>query len=171
MAAASAQAWPGLAPEQQKLLLAALASNKKRRSESNANASTNNTANSNDTVSASSVNPSVFSKANSDPFAMTSTASSTFDLGAGDSAFDVDFSKGFDDFSEPFPNFANGEAEGEQGEKRKVSEDDDDDFDEQGDEKRRDSEPKEAKKPGRKLLTSEPTTVSGTASNFCNLPN
>lgn len=168
MASTATQPWPSLAPDQQKLLLAALASNKKRRAESGrpSTASTANglsASNSNGPSAANGINPSLFSSTSSDPFAMTTAAPSAFDLTAGDATLDMDLTKTLDDFNDAFPALANGEEEGdfgEQGEKRKNPDEDSDDPDEQSDEKRRDSEPKEAKKPGRKLLTSEPTTVS-----------
>ncbi len=47
-------------------------------------------------------------------------------------------------------------------EKRKNSADDDEDGEDEGGGKRREGEDKQAKKPGRKPLTSEPTTVSFT---------
>ena len=169
MATASSQPWPGLAPEQQKLLLAALASNKKRRTDSNnfstVSPTTNGVVNgAADNTTTDSVNPAIFSSNSTDPFAMNSAAPSAFDLGLSDSTFDVDFNASLADLSDPFPDYTNGQVDGEQGEqgeKRKISDDDDDDDAEEPDsDKRRDSDSKEAKKPGRKLLTSEPTTVS-----------
>lgn len=51
-------------------------------------------------------------------------------------------------------------SEGDKPDKRKSPEDAEDDDDEEGDAKRREGDDKTAKKPGRKPLTSEPTTVS-----------
>ena len=174
MAAASSQPWPGLAPEQQRLLLAALASNKKRKSSTNVRADSSASVNgtnanpSTNTADTNGIDPSVFSSSSmSDPFAVTSASPSAFDLTNGDAGFDAAFANGFGDFAENFPSFDSNGTDMEQGEKRKNPDDDDeDDEDEDGDEGRRGSEPKGAKKPGRKLLTSEPTTVSNFVSPF-----
>ena len=165
MATVASQAWPALAPEQQRLLLAALTSNKKRKSDAAPAATSSASAglNSGDKPSMSGVDPTVFSNPSSDSFAMTSAAPSSFDLNATDSAFDVDFSKSLGDFTEPFPDYANANIESEQREKRKNVDFEDDDEDDQNDDRSGEPEAKEAKKPGRKLLTSEPTTVSSSA--------
>lgn len=54
--------------------------------------------------------------------------------------------------------------EGESNEKRK-SPDEDGDEDEEGGGKRREGDDKQAKKPGRKPLTSEPTTVRSSSAS------
>lgn len=167
MATASSRAWPTLAPDQQKLLLAALNSNKKQKLGANATPggskqTSNGQAAESDTSSpANGINPAaLFSFTNStDPFTMNSAGPTAFDLGTTDSDFAVDLSKSFADFNESSPDLLNGDAEAEQGEKRKSPEEDLDDEDDQGDDGTGEAGSKEAKKPGRKLLTSEPTTV------------
>lgn len=71
-------------------------------------------------------------------------------------SFDIDFSLKEDEFHDEYQTFGN--DENESGEKRKNP--DDDESDEEFDGKRRESDDKIAKKPGRKLITAEPTTVS-----------
>jgi len=70
----------------------------------------------------------------------------------GDNGFDFDNADG--DMIGSLP----GDTPGDSSEKRKSPDDGDDDDDEGGG-KRREGEDKQAKKPGRKPLTSEPTTV------------
>lgn len=55
---------------------------------------------------------------------------------------------------------------GDSNEKRKLSPDEDGDDDDEGGGKRREGEDKQAKKPGRKPLTSEPTTVGSSRHTF-----
>lgn len=76
------------------------------------------------------------------------------DLLDGDTSFDLDGAENGDLMIGSLP----GEPYGESGDKRKSPEDDGDD-EEDGGGKRREGEDKQAKKPGRKPLTSEPTTV------------
>ncbi|KAL9050708.1 MAG: hypothetical protein Q9162_006482 [Coniocarpon cinnabarinum] len=164
MASISSQAWPGLAPEQQKLLLAALESNRQRRPDATAtptstmqaNYSINgNKANNAAASDANGVNPAFISSSSADGQSASLKAPPPYEFAADDPTLDLDFSKSVDGFVEAFPSYANGDAEGEQGEKRKMS----DDFDEDGDDlELGERDAKEAKKPGRKLLTSEPTT-------------
>lgn len=78
--------------------------------------------------------------------------------------FDADFPATNDDYFDDYTSFAQddngGVTEGiDAGEKRK-SPDDDDSSDEAESGKRQEGDDKIAKKPGRKLITTEPTTVS-----------
>lgn len=101
-----------------------------------------------------------------DPSVFASSTSSSIDpRGSLDSAsyldfdneFDLDFTGASNDLTEEFPDPGNAFDDGEGGEKRKNSDDSDD---EESGSKRREGEEKTSKKPGRKPLTSEPTTVS-----------
>lgn len=72
----------------------------------------------------------------------------------GDGSFDFDGADNSDLMIGALP----GDTPGDANEKRKSPDDDDDDGEEGGG-KRREGDDKQAKKPGRKPLTSEPTTV------------
>ncbi|KAB8346161.1 hypothetical protein FH972_023207 [Carpinus fangiana] len=147
MAATQQQQWPVLGPEERKLLLAALNSNKTvdstaaQQPAQNIDTTTNG------------VNPAALDASVLDASAGLDFDDSTFPDFNADTSFDLGFDPNdtLNDFSQE------SSPDGESGEKRKSPDDDDDD--EHGDIKRRDSEDsKQAKKPGRKPLTSEPTT-------------
>ena len=140
-----------LTPAQQDLLLAALASNSKPNQQSSAVARTGSLDSMSDNGGKNSL--------------QTSPPSGHFDFGPDDSPyldFDID---GEGDDSYDFD--VNGEmigdlpeSAGDLHDKRKSIDGKDDD--DEGGGKRRESEDKSGKKPGRKPLTSEPTTVSHT---------
>lgn len=144
---------PQLTPGQQDLLLAALASNSKPGQQSSAGAR----AGSRDSMSDKGGKTGRF-----DPNTQSTPPSGHFDFGSDDSpylGFDID---GEGDESYDFD--VNGQMIGDLPEpaadlhdKRKSIDGKDDD---EGGGKRRESEDKSGKKPGRKPLTSEPTTVS-----------
>lgn len=157
--------WPVLAPDQQKLLLAALRSNSKGSERSfkalTAAANSQNSALSSHTLAGGVIDPSMLD--NSGPtsahFPTHAFADGEFAEALGhdnDTSFDF-LNENLDPPFEPSNEDGSGESP-ETGEKRK-SPDDDDDDDEQGDAKRQDGDEKSAKKPGRKPLTSEPLTV------------
>lgn len=165
---------PYLSSEQQSRLLAALASNKRNvmlegRSGNGSIVRSNST---------DGVDPSIFTvqpgntpgssgyKTGSNRHTFGSNLFQDFENGTN---FDIDFSAGDADFSLTGSDFLNEPSElysgdqldgesGEAGEKRKSPEDESDAED--GDYKRQEGDDKVAKKPGRKLITAEPTTVS-----------
>lgn len=149
--AAAQQQWPVLGPEERKLLLAALNSNK---------ASGKTTASSPPSKvpdTTASVNPAALDASlphTSNGLDFDDPTFPTFAV--TDNSFDVGFDP--DDSLNDLSDFSPPEADGDNdfGEKRKSPGDDED----HGDLKRRDSDEKQVKKPGRKPLTSEPTTVS-----------
>jgi AP-1-like factor len=81
----------------------------------------------------------------------------------GDNSFDFD---GADRGDLMIGSLPGDTPDGESNEKRKSPDDDGDDGDEEGGGKRREGEDKQAKKPGRKPLTSEPTTVRSASSIY-----
>jgi AP-1-like factor len=81
----------------------------------------------------------------------------------GDNSFDFDGAERGDLMIGSLPGDT---PDGESNDKRKSPDDDADEDDEEGGGKRREGEDKQAKKPGRKPLTSEPTTVRS-ASRTC----
>jgi AP-1-like factor len=139
-----------LTPAQQDLLLAALASNSKPSQSQRPSTATRG----------SSRNPMSDNKSKNS--LQTSPLSSHFDFGPDDSPyldFDID-GEGDDSFDFDGQDQMIGdlpETSGELHDKRKSIDGKDDD---EGGGKRRESEDKASKKPGRKPLTSEPTTVS-----------
>lgn len=80
----------------------------------------------------------------------------------GDNSFDFD---GADRGALMIGSLPGGTPDGEANEKRKSPDEDGDEDDEEGGGKRREGDDKQAKKPGRKPLTSEPTTVCHASSN------
>jgi AP-1-like transcription factor len=141
---------PQLTPAQQDLLLAALASNSKpNQSQRASTAARGGSRNS-------------MSENGSKNSLQTSPPSGHFDFGPDDSPyleFDID-GEGDDSFDFDGQGQMIGdlpETTGELHDKRKSIDGKDDD---EGGGKRRESEDKSGKKPGRKPLTSEPTTVS-----------
>lgn len=81
----------------------------------------------------------------------------------GDNSFDFD---GADSGAVMIGSLPGDTPDGESSEKRKSPDEEGEDDDEEGGGKRREGEDKQAKKPGRKPLTSEPTTVRS-ASSMC----
>lgn len=140
-----------LAPDQQKLLLAALESQSRKQAAARAANRNSNPPQSN------LVNPSLLTKDSQDDYANASFDNSySYDYAEIDNNFDLNISPNGLDLTNGFPTFP--EASGE---KRKSMENDEDDEDDDSDDnKRRDNDDKSPKKPGRKPLTSEPTTVS-----------
>ena len=162
--AATSQAWPNLEPEQQKLLLAALTSNKKRKSELDTAALSNNVVGGLATpdsitngFASNGVNPAMLSSRTPTDFAAKMEQSPSFDLTSPDPTIDFDLTRSVNGFDDGFLGNANGQLNGEHGEKRKSLDYDQEDED---DDDNAEPEAKEAKKPGRKLITAEPTTVS-----------
>jgi AP-1-like factor len=151
-----------LDPNQQDLLLAALSSN------TNMNANDIFAAGLNNHEPPMNGQPFSFPVDNVDPYAFTSpqqsTPATTFkNIGVEESPF-ADYLDG--DTSFDFDGAENGElmigdlpgdSPGDSPEKRKSPDDAEDDA--EGGGKRREGDDKQAKKPGRKPLTSEPTTV------------
>ena len=133
---------PYLSNAQQELLLAALASN-------------NPSANRDESKPPVDMNPLEFD--DTSPY---------LDYLDGDTSFDFDASDlgGQHMFENMGSNASNksDSTDGDKPDKRKSPEDDS--PEDEVDAKRREGEPKEAKKPGRKPLTSEPTTVSNSSS-------
>lgn len=168
MATTSQQQW-GLAPDQQRLLLAALQSNK-RKLESNTRsnstpAAINGDQSSSDGPAAVGIQPSMLSNlapAVADDFANGDDSFGSFDFGASDPGFDFDVGASNTDLVEGLTGFS-GDTAGGQGEKRKSSDDnldlEDDEEDDKSGPKRRQGDERGSKKPGRKPSTSEPTTV------------
>ena len=149
-----------LDPNQQDLLLAALSSNTQNTNDIFAGLSDNKQAMNGQHFQ--------FPTDNIDPYAFTSpqqsTPATTFNnAGVDESPFAdyLDGEGGFDfdgaDNGDLMIGDLPGDSPGETSEKRKSPGDADDDI--EGGGKRREGEDKQAKKPGRKPLTSEPTTV------------
>jgi AP-1-like factor len=157
-----------LDPNQQDLLLAALTSNAQNTNDIFATSL-------NDTKQTMNAQPFQFPVDNIDPYAFTSpqqgTPATAFNNGGveespfGDyldgDGFDFDGADNGDLMIGDLP----GDSPGETSEKRKSPGDADDDIDGGG--KRREGEDKQAKKPGRKPLTSEPTTVRPPSATEC----
>jgi AP-1-like factor len=145
---------PQLTPAQQDLLLAALASNSKPDQRSSASARP---------ASFDSMSEKGGKNGRIDPNAQTTPPSGHFDFGPDDSPyldFDID-GEGDDSYDFDVNGQMIGdlpESTGDLHDKRKSIDGKDDD--DEGGGKRRESEDKSGKKPGRKPLTSEPTTVS-----------
>lgn len=168
MTTASQQWAGGLAPDQQRLLLAALQSNK-RKSESAAAFDTPSKAQRNtqaplNGLTGDGVNPSMLLNKTpvfSDVPNKTAPSFNAFDFRSSNNTFDFT-APSTGDFTDTFPDFT-AEPEHEPREKRKISEDDEEDADEDDDESdnhhRQNSDERSSKKPGRKPSTSEPTTV------------
>ncbi|KAI9659603.1 MAG: DNA-binding transcription factor yap1 [Alyxoria varia] len=154
--------WPSLDPQQRELLLNALASNQRNKPGQDSSDPFNNQAanpkpsalSSQPQVDPTHVNPSTMNPSTSGSF-FDDPSLTAFDPGS--SAFDLNFPTNIE---EPLLDFSTADVEGEGGEKRKMSEPDEDDEEsfEGGEAKRRESEDKTSRKPGRKPLTSEPTT-------------
>lgn len=143
-----------LTPAQQDLLLAALASNSKANPRASAGARTG---------SRGSMSDKGGKNGQFDPHAQTTPPSGHLDLGLDDSPYldfdidgDGDDAYDFDDNGQMIGDLP--EPAGDLHDKRKSMDGKDDD--DEGGGKRRESEDKSGKKPGRKPLTSEPTTVS-----------
>ena len=170
MAATSAQQqWPSLDPNQQKLLLEALSSNRRRTASSLNSIKSSNAVNGSSIPSppahqqprSNSINPSMLNSSTSESAGRGSIGLLPFGNDSVPDFSDTDFN--FSPDQDGFGDLGTqdlADPDGEHGEKRKSFEDDDDDDDiEEGDLKRRESDDKTSKKPGRKPLTSEPTTV------------
>ena len=158
---------------QQDLLLAALASNNQDPNDifSTSNHNTNKLSNSQFQYPTDHVDPNFFaSPQQSTPanaFGSLGVEESPFaDYLDGDTSFDFDKA---DDAALMIGALPGDTPSDESHEKRKSPDDDGDD--EEGGGKRREGDDKQAKKPGRKPLTSEPTTVRlpGTAGTTCRL--
>lgn len=173
--ATTAPPYTPLAPEQRRLLLAALSSYRKN---SGNDAQPNSTS---PPASAGAAVPSSLAaqKASAAMSASDGVSPSVFDNSASKTSNDVlydfpsldnaDFNFDFDDaaaqgrnsIDDSFASFANFDAADAQGEKRKSPEEDEEEDDDDNDPKRHEGDDdKSSKKPGRKPLTSEPTTVS-----------
>lgn len=157
---------------QQDLLLAALASNNQNPNDlfSNVNGLDDKTALGNDQFQYPMSNldsTTFFSPQQSTPanaFSTMGVEESPFvDYLDGDNSFDFD---GADSGSLMIGSLPGDTPDGDSNEKRKSPDEDGDDDDEEGGGKRREGEDKQAKKPGRKPLTSEPTTVRS-ANSIC----
>jgi AP-1-like transcription factor len=142
-----------LTPQQQSLLFAALNSNKQATEAASANNGLK--------MSPTSLTESPVQTLNSvqeSPF-----LDYDYDFGNGDSSFDFSFDnadqlKMIGDLPGRDDSSKSASPEGDSPDKR--SHPDDDDDEETGNNKRRESDEKVAKKPGRKPLTSEPSSVS-----------
>lgn len=172
---AASTTWPRLDPAQQKLLLSALSSNKKRqqsffesgKSSSNKDGGLNATSATKIESNSNGFDPSVLSSGPSPPGDNTGPGIKSYDNGQfadfGNSAFDFDLGLGASGMGQPndYFGFDAQDFEGDGGEKRKSPDEDDDDDEAivDGDPRRRGSEDGPSKKPGRKPLTTEPTTV------------
>lgn len=159
--ASTAPPFTPLAPEQRRLLLAALSSYKKNPTGNSPSDSNNSGATPSaqaNMASVQGVSPSVFSNSESHANGTADPALS-LDFDAFDHNnfnFDLDDAAAQDGLQDTFTGFPlDGDG---QGEKRKSPEEDED-GDEEGDAKRHEGDEKGSKKPGRKPLTSEPTTV------------
>ena len=147
---------------QQDLLLAALASNNQNPNDlfsagfDNGSSNKQSMSNSQFQYPLDSLDPAYFTspqqQAPTNNFNNSMDESPFVDYLDGDNSFDFDNADG--DMIGPLP----GDTPGDSSEKRKSPGDEGDDDDEGGG-KRREGEDKQAKKPGRKPLTSEPTTV------------
>lgn len=172
MPAPSIDGLPILSPHQQDLLLAALSSAKRNVTVQDVPAldqksSFGGLATPTDGQSAltNAIDPAIFASPLETDLSTSNYGQSTFgdslfpDFVDSGTTFDVDFPSNGDDFVDGFPKFSpDSGLDGEIHEKRKSMEDDEED-DEEGDYKRREGDDKIAKKPGRKPLMSEPTTV------------
>lgn len=151
MSSTGSGAWPPnfmLTPQQQSLLFAAIDSNKQQLPGSS---------------SSIGLNPNSLQKS---PQSATSAYQESpfldnYDYDVGDSSFDFSFADGqtmIDDLPETAKSDSTGDNDGsENNEKRSHPEDDEDE--DGNDAKRRESTDRAPKKPGRKPLTSEPTSV------------
>lgn len=159
---------PNLSMAQRNLLMAALASNKRSKQNGNAAAPADQA---NEyfppfpqTIAPTKVQQNNFDGVNPAIFDIsqeqypTSGYDSTFDdslLSQFDNTGSLDFGTiGNDDLQSP------DSYDNESHEKRKSPDEDDDDEDEESSHKKQEGDDKIAKKPGRKLITAEPTTVS-----------
>ena len=172
--ASTSTTWPRLDPAQQKLLLNALSSNKRKQNpslEDGARSSlANGTLNPSNTIKQASpdgLDPSTLATGlKADMGGASGLSSAHYDNTSfpniGSPTFDFDLGLGANGMSQPddYFGFDTQDLDGETGEKRKSPEDDDDETYDLGDAKRRGSDESQAKKPGRKPLTTEPTTVS-----------
>lgn len=148
---------------QQDLLLAALASNNQNPNDlfSDINGLDGKQTFGNDQFQypVSSLDPSTFfspqQSTPADAFGMGVDESPYIDYLDGEAALDFDASNG----ARMIGSLPGDSPEGESSEKRKSPDEDGEDDDEEGGGKRREGDDKQAKKPGRKPLTSEPTTV------------
>lgn len=161
-----------LDPTQQDLLLAALASNNPNShdlfSTSLENDSKHPTANSQFRYPVDHVDPTFFtSPQQSTPAntfnSMNMEESPFIDYGDGDTTFDYDNAD--DDLMIGALPGGSPNKHGDDSNEKRKSPDEDADDDDEGGGKRREGEDKQAKKPGRKPLTSEPTTVGFTFSS------
>jgi AP-1-like factor len=169
-----------LDPNQQDLLLAALASNQNAKPNNMySNGAMNNPAAANSGLqyaSIDSIDPTFFAS----PQQVTPDAfganlnfdnvddSPFIDYLDGDNSFDFDNGDNGDLMIGGIPGDSSShsnEGDNENSDKRKSPDDDGDDI--EGGGKRREGEDKTAKKPGRKPLTSEPTTVSSANNEAC----
>ena len=153
-----------LTPQQQSLLFAALNSNKQQNAAAAAAAAA--------AANQSSISPDVFNKSPIQPVENSGYKESpyldNYDYDFGDSSFDFSFNN--DQTEQPrmigdMPDNVKSESpDSDANEKRSHPDDDDDEDDDddgsEKDPKRRESSDKVPKKPGRKPLTSEPSSVS-----------
>jgi AP-1-like factor len=155
-----------LTQNQQSLLMAALASQQAEQQKSEQLLNGQNSASDPSLDYAmDTLDPSLFLSGQADPslgtFDMTNMDDQQFldylDSNRGSVDYDLADADGYLDDSGD-PNSFDGEGDGELHDKRKSPEDDKDD--DENEPKRREGEERTAKKPGRKPLTSEPTTVS-----------